>query len=126
MFSSLSEKAAEVLGNQAAVVTFLPGDTVIEEDAKGDALYIISQGVVVVSHMEGLHDSVILTELRVGDFFGEMALLGDQVRRATVIAKQPSTLLRLARKDVLALASEYPEVEQRLKEAEEARKQELG
>ncbi|HKI62589.1 MAG TPA: cation:proton antiporter [Mariprofundaceae bacterium] len=126
MFSSLSEKAAEVLGNQAAVVTFLPGDTVIEEDAKGDALYIISQGAVVVSHMESMHDSVILTELRVGDFFGEMALLGDQVRRATVIAKQPSTLLRLARKDVLTLASEYPEVEQRLKEAEEARKQELG
>jgi len=125
IFSSLSEAVAAKLGTRAAVVTFLPGDKVIEEEEKGDALYIISQGAVVVSHMESSHDSVVLSELRAGDFFGEMALLGDQVRRATVIVKQPSTLLRLTRMDVLALAEEHPEVQQRLKEAEEERKQTL-
>lgn len=126
MFSSLSEEAAATLGNRTAVITFLPGDPVIEQEEKGDALYIISQGAVVVSHMADTHESVVLNELRSGDFFGEMALLGDQVRRATVIAKQSSTLLRLTRKDVLALADEYPEVQQRLKEAEEERKQKIG
>jgi len=125
MFASLSRKAAEALGNNAAVVTFLPGDTVIEEGEKGDALYIISQGAVEVSHLEA-GKSVFLAELQAGDFFGEMALLGDQVRLATVVARQPSTLLRLTRKDVLSLAEEHPEVGHRLKDAEVERRQTLS
>jgi len=125
IFSRLSTQAAETLASQAAVVTFLPGDTVIEEGARGDALYIISHGEVMVSHRENTQDSAILANLRTGDFFGEMALLGDQVRKATVTAIQASTLLRLTRKEVLALASQYPEVQQHLKAAEEERAQTL-
>lgn len=125
MFSSLSGKAAEALGDNAAVVAFLPGDTVIEEGERGDALYIISQGVVEISHLEK-GKQVFLAELRPGDFFGELALLGDQVRMATVVAKRPSTLLRLVHRDVLALADEYPEVGQRLKSAEEERRKTLA
>jgi len=125
MFSLLSETAAEALGNRAAVVTFLPDDTVIEEGDKGDALYIVSQGTVEVSHLES-GKREILAELRSGDFFGEMAMFGDQVRKATVVAKQPSTLLRLTRKEVLALTSEHPEVGERLREAEEERREMLS
>lgn len=64
----------------------------------------------------------MLARLRDGDFFGEMALLGDQVRTATVEASTPSTLLRLSRRDVLQLAGENPEIKQRLHEAIQMRK----
>jgi len=126
MFSLLPETALQALGSHAAVVTFLPGDTVTKEADKGNALYIISQGAVEVSHLDADFHSTKLAELRAGDFFGEMALLEDQVRKATVKAQLPSTLLRLTRKDVLRLASEHPEVEQRLNEAKEDRQHTLG
>ncbi|MDQ6954243.1 MAG: cation:proton antiporter [Mariprofundaceae bacterium] len=126
MFAPLSEEASEILANQATVVTFLPEDTVIEEGEKGDALYIISSGTVEVSHLESNHQGIVIAELRAGDFFGEMALLGDQVRLATVVAKQASTLLRLTRSDVLGLAQQHKEVQRNLERAEENRKQLLA
>lgn len=122
MFSLLPEKAVQALGNHTAVVTFLPGDTIIGEADKGNALYIISQGSVEVSHLDADSHRTKLAELRAGDFFGEIALLEDQIRKATVVAKLPSTLLRLTRKDVLALANEHPEVAQHLNEAKAERK----
>ena len=64
----------------------------------------------------------LLNKLSDGDFFGEMALLGDQVRTATVEASTPSTLLRLSRRDVLELAGKNPEVKQRLQEVDQARR----
>jgi len=51
-----------------------------------------------------------------------MALLGDQVRTATVKAKIPSTLLRLRRKDVLSLAESDPDLKDRLIDADEVRR----
>ncbi len=51
---------------------------------------------------------------REGAFFGELALLGDHVRTATVTALTPSALLRLTRREVVALASKNPEVRRRL------------
>ena len=65
----------------------------------------------------------VIAELRDGDFFGEIALLGDQVRTATVKAMTPTTLLRLTRKDVLALAEEDHELKERLEDATEVRLQ---
>lgn len=125
MFQSLSEETAILLGEHATVVTFIPGDTVIKQGEKGDALYIISKGTVEVScHRNGGKDQ-LLAELREGDFFGEMALLGDQIRKASVTAKQSLTLLRLTRSAVLNLAQACPEVEQQLKQAEASRKKTL-
>lgn len=123
LFSGLSEQAQLALGNQATVITFLAGDIVINQGEKGDALYIISKGIVNIQHRGADMLEHMLAELREGDFFGEMALLGDQVRKAKVIAKQPLTLLRLMRKDVLVLAAEHPELETQLKEAQAIRSQ---
>ena len=108
------------LATLATAVTFLANDVVIGEGEKGDALYIISRGAVTVSRKG--HDGPI-AELVTGDFFGEMALLGDQVRSATVRAKIPSTLLRLRRRDVLSLAESEPELRRRLEEAMASRRE---
>ncbi len=125
MFSTLSDEAVEALADHAALITFLPDDTVIEEGEKGDALYIIASGSVQVSHQEGEQLSASIAELRAGDFFGEMALLGDKVRKASVAAKLPSTMLRITRKEILELAEKYPEVNQQLNEAKQQRMEDL-
>jgi CPA1 family monovalent cation:H+ antiporter len=111
VLEKLPAKTLERLAAAATAVTFLPGDVIIGEGEKGDALYLISRGAVSVSR-EGRD----IATLGPGEFFGEMALLGDQVRTATVRARIPSTLLRLRRRDVLAVAEREPILRQRLEE----------
>lgn len=122
LLSGLSKTTLDELASQARSVTFLPGDIVIGERQKGDALYIIRHGEVSIGKRGRYGEETTLARLRDGDFFGEMALLGDQVRTATAEARTPSTLLRLSRRDVLQLAAKNPEVKQRLNEAKETRK----
>lgn len=122
LFSSLPESVLKAIAEKATPITFLGDDVIIGEGEKGDALYIISRGCVQISRGASTSDSVIVAELREGDFFGEMALLGDQVRKATVHAMNAVTMLRLTRADVLALADKFPEVARQLHEAEAARK----
>jgi len=122
LLKGLSEAALDALAAHAHPVNFLPGDIIIGEGDKGDALYIITHGKVAVFRQID-NEAQKLGELGAGDFFGEMALLGDQVRTATVKAKSPTTLLRLARNDVIKLARHQPEVNQRLREASSARQE---
>jgi len=121
LLSGLSEEALEAVAARAHPVTFLPGDIVIGEGEKGDALYIITRGRASVYKSAGADDPILLGELGEGDFLGEMALLGDQMRTATVKTRTPSTLLRLTRRDILSLAEQYPEIGKRLESARQER-----
>lgn len=116
LLRDLAEGVLNQLALLAKPVTFLQDDIVIGEGEHGDALYIIMHGRVSVQRGDEF-----IAELHDGDFFGEMALLGDQVRTATVRAKTASTLLRLRRRDVLKLAVSEPELEKRLAQANQAR-----
>ena len=117
LFEGLPSHVIEMLVAQTRSVTFLSGDVVIGQDQKGNALYILVQGSVEISQER---DGVVnnIGHLGAGDFFGEAALLGDDVRTATVIAMGQLTLLRLTRKSVLGLADEHPEISRRLKAAD--------
>jgi CPA1 family monovalent cation:H+ antiporter len=119
LLNGLSEQLLERLAKQAKAVSFLSDDVIIGEGEKGDALYIITHGLVAVYKGGDKENSI--AELRDGDFFGETALLGDQVRTATVKAKNQTTLLRLRRRDIMSLADNDPELKTRLEEAKRAR-----
>jgi Na+:H+ antiporter len=119
LLKGLSNTILKQLADKAKSITFLSNDIIIGEGDKGDALYIISHGWVKV--YKKADDNKTIAELRDGDFFGEIALLGDQIRTATVKAIVPTTLLRLTRKDVLTLAKEQHELQERLEKASQDR-----
>ena len=120
LLEDLPENLLDQLSDRAKLLTFLQGDLVIGQDERGDSLYIISRGEVTV-YKTGQEDEPI-AELKTGDFFGEMALLGEQIRTANVKANKPSSLLRLSRKDVLLMAENEPELKNRLEKAMKDRK----
>lgn len=120
LLNGLSNNVLERLSSHAKAMTFLTGDLVIGEGEKGDSLYIITHGQVAI-YKRGRENDLI-TELKDGDFFGEMALLEDQIRTANVKALKPTTLLRLRRKDVLSMAENEPELKARLKQISHVRK----
>jgi CPA1 family monovalent cation:H+ antiporter len=120
LFSGLSDDALKGIAAKAASVNYLPGDIIIGQGEHGDSFYIVVRGRVQVSHSAD-DESHTLADLVVGDFFGEMALLGDQVRRATVTALHTSTLLRLTAQDVMEISRQFPEIGEYLNELKQNR-----
>lgn len=121
LFAGLSEDVVDELVAQAVTVTFLPEDRVIGQGEKGDALYIVVHGLLRVHRKRGRHDEE-LALLEDGDFFGEMALLGEQVRLVNVTAVHACELLRIKRDDVLELSKRFPQIAQRLHDVDQQRR----
>ena len=116
LFGGLSHEVIAKLAGQAQAVTFLTGDVMIGQNEKGSALYILMHGSVDVFR-DDHGASTRVAKLSQGEFFGEAALLGAETRTATVTAATSLTLLRLTRRNVLALAEQYDEIAERLNQA---------
>ena len=91
-FRHLSSEALGDLIEHGAWVTATPGDAIIKQGDAGDAFYAIRSGRVDV-----MRDGSPVTQLGPGDHFGEVALLNDQPRNASVIAHTPVRAFRLSR-----------------------------
>ncbi|MEP7060483.1 MAG: cyclic nucleotide-binding domain-containing protein [Actinomycetota bacterium] len=86
----------ERLSRNLIPVTAGGGEVVIREGDPGDRFYLIEDGAVAVT-AAGRH----VADLGPGDFFGEIALLRDAPRNATVTAGGPVKLLVLERAEFL-------------------------
>ncbi|XP_065665835.1 cGMP-dependent protein kinase 1 [Hydra vulgaris] len=63
------------------------GEFIVREGERGDSFYILKQGLVKVLQMiEGKDEPVEIRQLSQGEYFGEKALLGEDVRTASVVA----------------------------------------
>ena len=122
LFADLPELALDKIAALARQVNYIEGDIIIGAGEHGDALYIIARGrVEVFVYNDESHERKQVAELGAGEFFGEMALLGDHVRTADVVARTSCTLLRIRSHDVLQMALQNQEIMERLNQAREAR-----
>jgi cAMP-dependent protein kinase regulator len=114
LFSHLAEDAfIKVLGS-LKLRRHTDGEVVIKEGDPGDSFFMLADGVVVVSKKLGGKDTV-LANLHQGAVFGEMALVSNAPRAATVTAQGDVDLLELSRKDLEEHAGELESVKQALK-----------
>jgi di/tricarboxylate transporter len=86
------------------------GTAVCEQDARADALYIVGSGAFGVFSRDASGAERRLNTLGPGDHFGEMALLTDDTRSATVRADNDGEVLRLDRETFLRLLDDDPHV----------------
>ena len=100
MFASLPLAAKEQLARSLVPVRVAAGDDIIREGDIGDRFYIVSQGRLDVTS-----GRLTIGELQRGDSFGEIALLRDVPRTATVTARGESLLYALERADFLDAAT---------------------
>lgn len=101
-FAPLPGAMIEGLASRLTPVNFDAGSVIIREGATGDRFYLIAEGRVDVS-AEGVH----VADLGVGDFVGEIALLRDVPRTATVTAESPVRLYTLERDDFLSTVTSH-------------------
>ncbi|MFN3534298.1 MAG: Npt1/Npt2 family nucleotide transporter [Desulfatiglandales bacterium] len=91
-----------------------PKDTIVfKEGEKGDSLYLVTKGkVAVIKAMgeEGSPEGIKLAEIGPGDYFGEMALIEDTMRSATIKTLEPSIFLVLEKHEFNELVMEYPSI----------------
>ncbi len=87
-----------------------PGGIISVRGEPATAMYFVVSGEVQIQ----LHDRRLFAGA--GDFFGERALLQEQVRRATIIAVKPSRLLVLSSEDFASLTDKYPKLRERIQE----------
>ena len=100
----------------------LPADRVIvQQGDPGNHFYILARGIVEVSRVDPNGRSVVLAKLEDGDYFGEMALLSDQPRNATVRTLTPCVCLSLQRDLFERLLRREPELRAHVKRMAAAR-----
>lgn len=109
-FKNLDETLLSDLDERFVRERCVEGQTIFEEGDPGDKLYFVDRGEVevLISSPAGEERRVAL--LRDGDYFGEIALLEDVPRTATVRTRVSSTLLVLDRKRFLGLLQAAPDL----------------
>ena len=97
MFTPLNPVVQEALARALVRVEVGAGEVVVREGDESDLFYVIESGRVQVTAADG-H---VLREEGPGDYFGEIGLLRDVPRTATITALEPTLLLALERDEFL-------------------------
>ena len=109
-FAILPEEVRTLVAESFEPVSFEFGTVIVREGDEADAFYVLAAGSARVVKQGEHGEEVPLNVLRRGDSFGEMALLADTVRVATVRASGPVQALRLGKSVFTALTRSHPQV----------------
>ncbi len=110
LFRRLNRRQIEQVGKRFVERTYAPGEKIVTQGKGGEGFFIIMEGQAEAVHEQADGTQVVLNPLDPGDFFGEMALLTEQMRTASVIAVEPTCCLVLAQWDFLGLLREDAEM----------------
>lgn len=110
LFSGLSQRQLKKLARGFKERTYSPGTTIVREgNMDGVGFFVIAEGTASVS-VEGTEVATIGP----GDYFGELAMISEQERGATVTAGIPMRCLVMAFWDFRRFAKENPDVSWKL------------
>jgi len=88
-------------------INYKSGDVVVKQGSEGDYFYVLTRGSALVTRETPLNkEGIKLAELKVGDTFGEEALISDAKRNATVTMTADGSVMRLGKDDFKRLLNE--------------------
>lgn len=108
IFNDCTTPCLKMIANRLEQSFFSPNEYIIKKGDVGDEMFIIGHGEVEVS----IGDKVI-TNLKAGQFFGEIALLEDTIRTADVKAKAYCDLYKFNKENFLEVIEKYPDLGER-------------
>lgn len=115
-FADLSRGELRELAKVTEDMEVEEGKSLTREGAAGSEFFVIVDGEVAVTK-----DGSEIRTMGEGDFFGEISLLEDRPRTATVTAKTPLRFFVLTRQNFRTLLAQQPELEEKVTRALEER-----
>jgi CRP-like cAMP-binding protein len=94
---------AELFRQETGALQLSPGDSLFREGEKGEKMYVLLEG-----EMEILLGDFVLETVGKGALIGEMALIDDNPRTASVVAKTPCRLAEIDRRRFHFLVQQTP------------------
>ncbi|MBQ0001220.1 MAG: cyclic nucleotide-binding domain-containing protein [Clostridiales bacterium] len=112
LFQTVSDEDLKELSLLVHSETFPAGTLIIKEGTEGDTLYLLLDGTVDILKTTIYGDQYVTASIASGGFsvFGEMALIDQDRRSATVQAKTECRTLRISRKDFQDYCRRFPSV----------------
>lgn len=111
LFKLMDDSGIARMAAIAVLRRFTPGFSIISEGEIGDTFYLITAGGVRV-HIPGLDGEKEVARLGAGAFFGEMAVLNNEPRTASVTTIGDTLCLEFSKEPVLEILQDYPKVKE--------------
>jgi CRP/FNR family cyclic AMP-dependent transcriptional regulator len=110
LFAGLDAGALQAIEQHATARVVRKNTVVIQQGDESSMLYAVITGRLKVSVADEQGKEVILNTLGPGDYFGELAILGDLPRTATVATVEDSRLMTISRSAFLDLVRAQPDI----------------
>jgi CRP/FNR family transcriptional regulator, cyclic AMP receptor protein len=108
LFAGVPKRRLRKLVTHAVPLEYVAGETVVWVGDPGDSLFVILSGSAKAQGKPAAQT------LKIGDYFGELALVDQSARSATVVATSELHVMRIPRRAVLGLAKQYPTISLRM------------
>jgi CRP/FNR family cyclic AMP-dependent transcriptional regulator len=110
LFSGLNEQQLETLAAGSARRSYPKGRTIVSEGEPSQSMYILLAGRAKVQRSDSEGKEVILAVLGSGEFFGEMSLIDDAPRSASVITLESCEFMAVSKDAFKAMLQQSPDV----------------
>jgi CRP-like cAMP-binding protein len=120
LFSSLSRRERREIANRAEEIDVAAGTHLVREGEFAYEFFVIEEGSADVLR-EGEH----IADLGPGDFLGEMGIVTQSPRNASVVAREPTRVIVLSEQDFRGVARSFPTVAEQIREAVRERSESL-
>ncbi len=110
IFSGLSAEELAAIAAETREKDFGESETVIRQGETGETVYLIVEGKVAVIKELAEDNHVVLDHIATGQAFGEMALIDDAPRSATIRTVSPCRFLVLHKQEFKETAMEFPRI----------------
>jgi len=114
LFSDLPDHDLEAINRLISTTTLPKNSVVVQEGESGDGMYIILSGSAKIVYYAEQGREVVLSILGRGEFFGEMSLLDEHPRSATVMTLEETKLAYVSRGDFEHLMNEKPNITRKM------------
>ena len=118
----LTDEERRELLERVTLHIFRADETIVKEGESGDSLFVLTAGVVSVSHFDPAGRRIELERLGMGQCFGESSLLTGEKRSATVVALTDCQAMEFSKEDLAPIFKKRPEVMEELAEMMARRK----
>ena len=110
IFAKIEPAKLKLIAFTGERMTFNAGQELFHQGDQGDAMYVILGGIADVLIDNDKGGQIAVAEMKKNNFVGDMAILGDVPRTATIKARESLTTLRISKDMFYRLVAEVPQM----------------